>query len=112
MAAPTTAVDACLDDGFHLNNGVKVGKGDGCLLVDGEVFRWRPWEASGKEEGGGLVNARGQWEVPEEAWGVLKLVWPKPGEFFVLRGLFGVGADGLLRSTHYRSGRNCSPDFP
>ena len=78
VAAPTTAVDACLDDGFHLNNGVKIGNGDGCLLVDGEVFRWRPWEAGGND-GVGLVNAQGQWEAPEEAWGLLKLVWPKPG---------------------------------
>ncbi|KAK2746713.1 hypothetical protein FQN55_005440 [Onygenales sp. PD_40] len=83
MAAPTTAIDACLDDGFHLNNGVKVMGGDGCLLVDGEVFRWRPWEGSkvGDKVGerGAMVNEKGQWEVPEEAWGVLKLVWPKPG---------------------------------
>ncbi|KAK2756022.1 hypothetical protein FQN53_008752 [Emmonsiellopsis sp. PD_33] len=25
-----------------------------------------------------MVNEKGQWEVSEEAWGVLKLVWPKP----------------------------------
>ncbi|KAL1958441.1 hypothetical protein VTO42DRAFT_4542 [Malbranchea cinnamomea] len=77
VAAPSSAVDACLDDGFHLNNGMKIVGGTGCLLVDGEVFAWRPWEANS----GGLsamVNAKGQWEVPEEAWGVLKLVWPKP----------------------------------
>ena len=33
-------------------------------------------------EGGGtgrLKNPKGQWEVQKEAWGVLDLVWPKPG---------------------------------
>ncbi|EFW17141.1 hypothetical protein D8B26_003899 [Coccidioides posadasii str. Silveira] len=74
VAAPSTAIDACLEDGFHLNNGVKITDGSGCLLVDGEVFAWKPWEA-GK---GAMVNEKGQWEVAEEAWGVLSLVWPKP----------------------------------
>ncbi|KAK2810841.1 hypothetical protein FQN50_002664 [Emmonsiellopsis sp. PD_5] len=90
IAAPTTAIDACLDDGFHLNNGVKVMGGDGCLLVDGEVFRWRPWEGGNNNKVGGrggggdkggmgvMVNEKGQWDVSEEVWGVLKLVWPKP----------------------------------
>lgn len=118
VAAPTTAVDACLDDGFHLNNGVKIGGGDGCLLVDGEVFRWRPWEAGGND-GVGLVNARGQWEVSAEAWGLLKLLWPKPGESLSHMILFwfrwfrflGGGADCLSRSAHYRSGRHCSSYF-
>lgn len=88
VAAPTTAIDACLDDGFHLDNGVKITNGDGCLLVDGEVFRWRPWiAADGKKSQGqspvgagiGMINEKGQWEVTDEVWGILKLVWPKPG---------------------------------
>lgn len=76
VAPPATSIDACLDDGFHLNSGVKITGGDGCLLVDGEVFSWRPWEAGRKRP---MVNSKGQWEVDEEAWGVLSLVWPKPG---------------------------------
>lgn len=28
-----------------------------------------------------MVNKKGQWDVEREAWGVLDLVWPKPGEF-------------------------------
>lgn len=85
IVAPMTAVDACLQDGFHLNNGVKVTGGDGCLLIDGEVFAWRPWEAGkkGNEDvsPNGMINSKGQWEVADEAWGVLKLLWPKPGMF-------------------------------
>ncbi|KAI9672315.1 MAG: hypothetical protein M1817_003337 [Caeruleum heppii] len=73
-AAPSSAIDACLHDGFHLSNGTKVTGGSGMLLVSGEAFNWRPWEA-GK---GKLINERGQWGCDEVAWGVLDLVWPKP----------------------------------
>ncbi|KAL8833859.1 MAG: hypothetical protein Q9176_007777 [Flavoplaca citrina] len=78
---PTTAIDACLSDGFHLNNGVKIGGGSGCLLVGGEAFGWRPWEAmvQGREGKRGMVNTKGQWDVGDGAWGVLEVVWPKPG---------------------------------
>ena len=76
---PTTSIDACLTDGFHLDNGLKVGGGSGCFLVAGEAFSWRPWEASGSSKKGQMINARGQWEVEKEAWGILDLVWPKPG---------------------------------
>lgn len=80
--APTTAIDACLDDGFHLDNGLKISDGCGCILVSGEAFSWRPWEAG--ERTGGLqkrrmINQKGQWNVEKEAWGVLELMWPKPG---------------------------------
>ncbi|PKY06506.1 hypothetical protein P168DRAFT_113180 [Aspergillus campestris IBT 28561] len=97
IPVPTTAVDACLDSGFHLNSGLKVTKGDGVLLVGGEVFTWRPWRAvaststggkggseggSGKEgekrEKAGMVNGKGQFELDESVWGVLGVVWPRP----------------------------------
>lgn len=29
----------------------------------------------------GLVNAVGQFEVPEAAWGVFSVLWPRPGMF-------------------------------
>lgn len=74
--APTASIDACLSDGFHLDNGVKIGDGSGLLLVSGEAFAWRPWEAGGR---GRLLNQRGQWDTGDGAWGVLGLVWPKPG---------------------------------
>lgn len=73
---PTTAVDTCLNAGFHLNNGLKITDA-GCLLVNGEVFTWRPWEC---QDGGVMLNRKGQFDVSEEAWGLLRVLWPKPGE--------------------------------
>ncbi|KAL4808931.1 alkaline-phosphatase-like protein [Aspergillus unguis] len=78
IPTPTTAVDACLDTGFHLDNGVKITGGDGVMLVGGEAFTWRPWITSKSGEKNGMVNAKGQFEVDELAWGVLDLVWPRP----------------------------------
>ncbi|CAA9960842.1 hypothetical protein PTNB73_05443 [Pyrenophora teres f. teres] len=88
--APATSIDACTSDGFALNNQMRIS-GSGILLVGGEAFRWRPWLREGRKEGtiaeggtgedamtGKLLNARGQWEVHEGAWGVLELVYPKP----------------------------------
>lgn len=83
---PATGVDSCLADGFALNNGAAV-HGSGVLMVGGEAFRWAPWRAGvGEEKGvrGRLLNERGQWEVGDGAWGLLDVVWPKPGTFFFL----------------------------
>lgn len=92
---PTTAVDSCMEDGFSLNSGLRV-TGSGVLLLGGEAFKWRPWIREGRKEGtigagaagddekgvksmaGKLQNAKGQWEVGRQAWGVLDLAWPKP----------------------------------
>lgn len=61
---------------------MKVTNGNGCILVGGEVFAWRPWDATGDDGSGkGMINGKGQWDVGEEVWGVLGLVWPRPGEF-------------------------------
>lgn len=79
---PSTSIDACLTDGFHLDNGVKITGGSGCLLVAGEAFSWRPWYIGGSSDPQGrgrMLNANGQWVVPNEAWGVFDLMWPKPG---------------------------------
>ena len=73
---PATAVDECHDDGFLLDNRLRISHGSGALLVGGEAFAWRPWEISA-----GLVNERGQFEVDALAWGLLSIVWPRPGEF-------------------------------
>ncbi|OKL56552.1 hypothetical protein UA08_08346 [Talaromyces atroroseus] len=86
LPTPATAVDACLDDGFHLDNGVKITSGDGVLLVAGEAFAWRPWQLlkqNAQDITGGhaktsMVNGKGQFEIPEEAWGLLSVVWPRP----------------------------------
>lgn len=72
--APSTSVDICSSDGFKLNSGVSIYDGNGVMLVGGEAFAWRPWGPDLK-----LVNARGQWEVREEAFAVLDLLWPRPG---------------------------------
>ncbi|KAK5122920.1 hypothetical protein LTR85_003485 [Meristemomyces frigidus] len=93
--APSTAIDSCMPDGFALNSGLKV-TGSGVMLVAGEAFRWRPWAREGRKEGtigaggigddnrgigsmaGKVLNAKGQFEVDRQAWGILDLVWPKP----------------------------------
>jgi NADH dehydrogenase [ubiquinone] 1 alpha subcomplex assembly factor 3 len=80
--APTTAIEACHSDGFLLNSGLRVS-GSGALLIGGEAFTWRPWEAIGgkkeKRKVKKLLNSKGQWNVPPEVWGLLDIVWPKPG---------------------------------
>jgi len=94
--APTTGVDACQIDGFQLNSG-RVVVGSGVMLVGGESFRWSPWIREGRKEGtigeggqgndnkgvrsegGKLINPKGQFEVDDQSWGILELVWPKPG---------------------------------
>jgi hypothetical protein len=98
VQAPATEVDSCLANGFVLGNGLKITDGSGCFLINGEVVKWRPWEAArrpqqqqqaaastatagarGGAEGGVLLNDKGQWDCDNSAWGVLSLVWPKPG---------------------------------
>jgi NADH dehydrogenase [ubiquinone] 1 alpha subcomplex assembly factor 3 len=81
--APATSIDACTSDGFALNNQVRIS-GSGILLIGGEAFRWWPWAKEGSTQerdvmSGKLLNAKGQWEVQPEMWGVLELVYPKPG---------------------------------
>lgn len=83
--APSTSVDICSSDGFKLNSGVSIYDGNGVMLVDGEAFAWRPWGPDMR-----LINAKGQWEVSEEAFAVLDLLWPRPGmpyEVFTGHGL-------------------------
>ncbi|KAG9243078.1 DUF498 domain protein [Calycina marina] len=75
--APSTSIDACLWDGFHLNSGMKIVGGQGVLLVGGEAFSWCPWLAAGSR-GKYVVGAKGRFDVEDEAWGLLGLVWPKP----------------------------------
>lgn len=78
--APSTSVDICSSDGFKLNSGVSIYDGRGVLLVGGEAFEWQPWGAEKR-----LLNAKGQWEVPEGAFGLLDLLWPRPGMFSSIR---------------------------
>lgn len=98
---PTTSVDVCLDDGFLLDSGLRIGDGDGVLLVGQEAFVWRPWMAKEAHRGrgivsgtdirladrksnsvsrgtGGLLNAKGQLDVDVGAWGIFGALWPRP----------------------------------
>lgn len=84
MPAPSTAVDVTLDSGFHLNSGVKISGGDAVILVGGEAFAWRPWKtvkgaANDREAKAAMINAKGQFEIDEAAWGLLSAVYPRPG---------------------------------
>lgn len=84
MPAPTTAIDTTLDTGFQLNSGLQITGGDGLLLVGGEAFSWRPWKAiKGATDDhvakAAMINAKGQFEVDESVWGLLSVVWPRPG---------------------------------
>ncbi|KAI6373635.1 hypothetical protein MCOR25_003409 [Pyricularia grisea] len=86
---PEFSVSACLADGFRLANGTTV-RDSGLLLVDGEAFSWRPWGGDQPSSNLKLVNAKGQWELPnpEEALALLGLVWPRPDLL-----LLGLGAE-------------------
>ncbi|TLS30524.1 hypothetical protein PpBr36_03678 [Pyricularia pennisetigena] len=87
---PEFSISACLADGFRLANGTTV-RDSGLLLVDGEAFSWRPWgDQAPSSPNLKLVNAKGQWELPnpEEALAVLGLVWPRPDLL-----LLGLGAE-------------------
>ncbi|KAK7190542.1 duf498 domain-containing protein [Paraphaeosphaeria sporulosa] len=77
---PATSIDACTSEGFALNNNMRIA-GCGVLLVGGEAYRWRPWLNPQGQKGtveqdaarddamtGRLLNAKGQWEVPDEAF--------------------------------------------
>jgi NADH dehydrogenase [ubiquinone] 1 alpha subcomplex assembly factor 3 len=80
MGAPATSIDACVSDGFHLNNGIKTGGGSGIILVGGEAFTWRPWEALSTKKPGSMLSKVGTLEIGGTggAWGLLELLWPKP----------------------------------
>ncbi|KAM0431064.1 hypothetical protein ACHAPT_005702 [Fusarium lateritium] len=72
---PSTSVDVCMYDGFGLNSGATISDGNGALLVDGEAFNWRPWEAKGSLN---LANKKGQFEIPAQAFALFDLIWPRP----------------------------------
>ncbi|OTA04626.1 hypothetical protein A9Z42_0052520 [Trichoderma parareesei] len=94
VPVPSTSVDVCMHDGFGLNSGITIQGGDGALLVHGEAFAWRPWEASGSKR---LVNDKGQFELPEEAFGLFDVLWPRPDLLVI-----GVGKHNLPLSPRTR----------
>ncbi|PFH63290.1 hypothetical protein XA68_14942 [Ophiocordyceps unilateralis] len=84
---PSTSVDVCMYDGFGLNSGVTISGGDGALLVNGEAFVWRPWQAKGAMK---LVNEKGQFDLPDSAFGLFEVLWPRPDLLVI-----GVGKHNL-----------------
>ena len=80
MGTPATSIDACVSDGFHLNNGLKTSDGSGIVLVGGEAFSWRPWEATPTQKPLSVLGRVGTLEIggSSGAWGLLELLWPKP----------------------------------
>lgn len=85
---PASSIESCMYDGFVLSNGVNI-RDSGMLLVGGEVFRWTPWNKDGTQNKSAdatetakasLVRLSGQLHIEKESWGILDLVWPKPGE--------------------------------
>lgn len=77
---------------------MKITGGTGVLLVAGEAFAWRPWE--GNDAAKRMVNEKGQWDVSEEAFGLLGLVWPKPGMSSNLSPLCAVCSLSIHSSAH------------
>ncbi|KAM5353911.1 hypothetical protein ACJ41O_000561 [Fusarium nematophilum] len=75
IPVPSTSVDVCMHDGFGLNSGATITDGNGVLLIDGEVFNWRPWEAKGSLN---LTNKKGQFEIPPGSFALFDLLWPRP----------------------------------
>ncbi|KAM0514012.1 hypothetical protein ACHAPE_007367 [Trichoderma viride] len=94
VPVPSTSVDVCMHDGFGLNSGITIEGGDGALLVSGEAFAWRPWEAIGEKR---LVNEKGQFELPREAFGLFDVLWPRPDLLII-----GVGKHNLPLSPQTR----------
>ncbi|GAW11272.1 hypothetical protein ANO14919_006150 [Xylariales sp. No.14919] len=72
---PSTTVDICMSDGFQLNSGARILNGSGVILVGSEAFAWQPWLPRGEPR---LLNAKGQWDIPNESLGLLSLLWPRP----------------------------------
>ncbi|KAI0527866.1 hypothetical protein F5B22DRAFT_582612 [Xylaria bambusicola] len=72
---PSTVVDICMSEGFQLNSGAMITDGSGVILVGGEAFEWKPWLPRGEPR---LLNAKGQWEIPNETLGMFSLLWPRP----------------------------------
>ncbi|KAK7737837.1 hypothetical protein SLS53_006458 [Cytospora paraplurivora] len=73
IPAPSTSIDICMSEGFRLDSGASIHNGQGVILVGGEAFAWQPWGPDKR-----LVNDKGQWEVKEEAFALLDLLWPRP----------------------------------
>ena len=86
LPTPASAVDAVLPDGFLLNNGLEI-RGDGVFILHNDAFRWKAViPSSGDDDGEASKKAKksGVLRLDEEVWGLLDVVYPKPGTLFHL----------------------------
>lgn len=81
VPVPASAIAECRTDGFKFESGAVVAGGDAVLVVGGEAFAWRPHDDDDAGDVVTALDARAGWDVPDQAWGVLKVVWPRPGEW-------------------------------
>ncbi|KAL7268599.1 hypothetical protein RUND412_008773 [Rhizina undulata] len=91
---PASAIETIYDDGFLFQSGIKVRGGDGVLLVNNEVFRWRPAIKGSEVE---RKAKTGVLELDEDVWGLLDVIHPKPDLLII-----GTGARTLLLSPKTR----------
>ncbi|EPS44409.1 hypothetical protein H072_1601 [Dactylellina haptotyla CBS 200.50] len=87
---PASAVEIVYDNGFLLNNGMRLMGKDGIIIVHNEAFNWLSHKAARVHNG--------VLELDDELWGILDVVAPKP-ELLVL----GTGARSIpisLKTKH------------
>lgn len=82
LPEPASAVETIYNDGFLFTSGASFHDGSGAFMVHNEAFKWRPAEVGSEIEAKALKT--GVLELAEEAWGMLDVVHPKPGGFFLL----------------------------
>ena len=79
LPAPPSAVDSVFLDGFLLNDGQTI-RGDGVFLLSNDALRWRALLLKGElEEAEAKAKETSVLELPDESWGLLDVVYPKPG---------------------------------
>lgn len=66
-----------MSSGFTLNNGARTADGSGIIIVGGEAFRWRPWDARPSQPFR-LLNSKGQWDIDPATLDLLGHLWPRP----------------------------------
>lgn len=93
---PGSAIDTIVHNGFVFSNGVRFYDGSGALLVDNEIFKWRPTERGSEVERKALKT--GILELGPDVWGMLDVVNPKPELLIV-----GTGRKTLLLSKQDRN---------
>lgn len=72
-------MDSVFPDGFLLNDGQTI-RGDGVFLLSNDALRWRALLLKGElEEAEAKARETSVLELPDEAWGLLDVVYPKPG---------------------------------